>query len=185
MTVSLNSVLTPKAVDLPPNTDLGTILADLADNHVATPPDMRQDGLAVIATEARAHGIPLSIVVVRGNEGRDADLRDLATDVGKSEHGTVLVLSDDWAGTYSDSISRYRLEKAEDVAKNRHAGHSAEAAQAFVSSLEGPEPVTWTVITSVLLAGTAAAIVGLYFVKRRRANGPAAGSELPASTARG
>ncbi|MCM6775559.1 hypothetical protein NDR87_15215 [Nocardia sp. CDC159] len=169
MTVSHASVFTPMAAGLPPDTDLSSILVDLADNHVAAPKDVDQEGLATVAQGAREHGIPLSIIIVPGNPGRDSDLRDLATDVGRSEHGTILVLSDDWAGTYSDSISRHQLERAEDIAKYRGHGHSTEAAQAFVSRLEQPEMVSWTAVTGVLLAGTVVAIGGLYYVKSRRA----------------
>ncbi|WP_245553193.1 Rv1476 family membrane protein [Nocardia veterana] len=168
MTVSYASVFTPMAAELPPNTDVDAILLDLADNHVAAPEGKDQDKLAAIAEQARAHGIDLNIVVVQGNPGRDSELRDLATTVGKSEHGTVVVFSDDWIGTYSDSIHRARLEWAEDKAKYQ-GGHTATAAQIFVDRLEKPEQVSWTAITAVLLAGVVAVIGGLYVVKSRRA----------------
>ncbi|WP_280440603.1 DUF6676 family protein [Nocardia brasiliensis] len=171
MTVSHTSVFSPMAAELPPNVTedtVTTINADLADNHVATVDGKDQSGLAAVAAEARANGIPLSIVVVPGNPGRDSSLRDLATELGKTQHGTVVVLSDDFAGTYSDSISRVRLEWAEDKAKFKGSAHSTEAAQAFVDQLQQPEPISWTAISSVLLAGTAVVIVGLYFVKSRR-----------------
>ncbi|MFI6998653.1 DUF6676 family protein [Nocardia sp. NPDC050175] len=174
MTVSHTSVFTPMAAELPPNVTedtVTTINADLADNHVATLDGKDQTELAAVAADARAHGIPLNIVVVPGAPGHES-LRDLATTIGKDEQGTVLVLSDDWAGTYSDSISRVRLEWAEDKAKF-NGGHSAEAAQHFVDKLEQPEAVSWTAIASVLLAGTAAVVVGLYFVKSRRRAEPA------------
>ncbi|MFC9437427.1 DUF6676 family protein [Nocardia sp. NPDC057030] len=174
MTVSHTSVLTPMAAGLPPNvTDetVATIKTDLADNHVATLDGKDQTELAAVAADANAHGIPLNIVIVPGAPGHES-LRDLATTIGKDEQGTVLVLSDDWAGTYSDSISRVRLEWAEDKAKF-NGGHSAEAAQQFVAKLEQPEAVSWTAIASVLLAGTAAVVIGLYFVKSRRRAEPA------------
>lgn len=172
MTVSHTSVFSPMAAELPPNVTedtVTTINADLADNHVATvDPGKDQSGLAAVAAEARANGIPLSIVVVPGNPGRDSNLRDLATEVAKTQHGTVVVLSDDFAGTYSDSISRVRLEWAEDKAKFKGSAHTTEAAQAFVDQLTKPEPISWTAISSVLLAGTAVVVVGLYVVKSRR-----------------
>ncbi|MFG3521664.1 DUF6676 family protein [Nocardia nova] len=168
MTVSYASVFTPMAAELPPDTDVDAIVLDLADNHVAAPPAKDQDKLAEIADQARAHGIELNIVVVKGNPGRDSDLRDLATTLGKSEHGTVVVFSDDWIGTYSDSINRARLEWAEDKAKYQ-GGHTATAAQIFVDRLETPEKVSWTAITGVLLAGTVLTIGGLYYLKSRRA----------------
>ncbi|BCK55809.1 DUF6676 family protein [Nocardia wallacei] len=183
MTVFDTSVLTPKTAELPHDTDLNAVLADLADNHVATPKGQKQGELAAIVQDARDNGIPLSIVVVEGNPAPDSSLRDLATKVGKTEHGTVVVLSDDWAGTYSESISRYRLERAEDVAKNRHGGHSAEAAQAFVGSLEAPETVSSTVAASIFIAAIAVVVVVLYRVKLRRSANTTPGPESAAGSA--
>ncbi|MBF6331218.1 DUF6676 family protein [Nocardia transvalensis] len=168
MTVSYTSVFTPMAAELPPDTDVDAILVDLADNHVAAPKGKNQDELAAIVNDAREHGIPLSIVVVPGNPARESDLRDLATDVGKAEHGTVAVFSDSWVGTYSDTFTRARLEWAEDTAKYT-GGQSAVAARIFVDHLETPEKLSWTAVTGVLLAGTVIAVGGLYFVKSRRA----------------
>ena len=167
MTVSYALVFTPMAAELPPDTDVDAIVLDLADNHIAASSDVDQSELASVVADARAQGLPLSVVVVKGNPAPDSSLRDLATVIGKSEHGTVLVLSDDWAGTQSDTISRYRLERAEDVAKFQHGGHSTEAARAFVNRLETPSTVSWTAITIVLLAGLVVVIAGLFLVKRR------------------
>lgn len=168
MTAPFTSVFTPKAAELPPDTTLSTVLADLADNHVAAPKGKDQTELAAIAADARSHGIPLSVVVIPGNPGHDSSLRDLATEVGKTEHGTVAVFSDDFMGTYSDSISRVRLEWAEDGGKWQ-GGQTTVAVREFVNRLEQPEGVSWTAITSVLLAGAVVLIGGLYLVKRRRA----------------
>ncbi|MEU6829679.1 DUF6676 family protein [Nocardia beijingensis] len=170
MTAPLNSVFTPMAAELPPNVTTDTVRtlnADLADDHVATLTGKDKTELTAIAAEARSHGIPLSIVVVPGNPGHDSSLRDLATEVGKTQHGTVVVFSDDWVGTYSDTISRVRLEWAEDAAKGTQ-GKSGEAASIFASRLETPESMSWTAITCVLLGGTVAVIAGLYWVKARR-----------------
>ncbi|MFI7665021.1 DUF6676 family protein [Nocardia sp. NPDC049526] len=171
MTVSHTSVFTPMRAELPPGIDdktLTQIKEDVVDNHVATPKGKDQDALEAVVADARAHGIELSIVVIPGNPGHDSNLRDLATEVGRTEHGTVVALSDDWVGTYSDSISRVKLERAEDLSKSTQ-GHSAQAAQLFVDYLEKPETFSWTAITSILLVGTAAAVGGLYWIKSRRA----------------
>lgn len=171
MTVSHTSAFPTLATELPPGTDdktLTTIREDVADNHVAAPKGKDQAALEAVVADARSHGIELSIVVIPGNPGRDSNLRDLATAVGKTEHGTVVVLSDDWVGTYSDSISRVKLEWAEDAAKSQQ-GHPAQAAQIFVDRLDRPESVSWTAITSVLLVGTAIVVGGLYWIKSRRA----------------
>ncbi|MGQ4616201.1 Rv1476 family membrane protein [Nocardia sp. R7R-8] len=171
MTAPHNSVFTPMAAELPPNVTTDTVRtlnADLADDHVATLTGKDKTELIAIAAEARTHGIPLSIVVVPGNPGHDSSLRDLATEIGKTQHGTVVVFSDDWVGTYSDTISRVRLEWAEDAAKSTQ-GRSGEAAGIFAARLETPESVSWTAITCALLAGTVAVIAGLYWLKVRRA----------------
>lgn len=169
MTVSRASVFTPVKAELPPNTNLNSIIADLADDHVAAPAGRDQEALAAIAADAREHGIALDIVVVQGNPGIEANLRDLANEVGKIEHGTVVVFSDDWVGTCSEQFTRGHLEWAEDKAKYRGPDHTVEAARVFVDRLEQPETVSWTVITLVLLGVLIAVIGGLYVVKTRRA----------------
>ncbi|NNH68637.1 hypothetical protein HLB23_01860 [Nocardia uniformis] len=169
MTVSHTQGFTPMLAELPPNTDLKAILRDLADNHVAAPKGREQDGLAEIVAGARDHGIDLNIVVVPGNPGIEANLRDLATEVGKEEHGTVVVFSDDWIGTWSDTYARARLEWAEDKSKYHGPERTEQAAQTLVNRLEAPEGISWTLIAGVLTAGLVAIIVGLYFVKSRRA----------------
>ncbi|QIS13321.1 DUF6676 family protein [Nocardia arthritidis] len=176
MTVSHTSVLTPMAAELPPGVDDSTIVeinADLAAGHVATLTGRDKDELAAIAADARAHGISLSIVVVPGNPAHDSSLRDLATEVGKTQHGTVVVFSADQVGTWSDSINRARLEWAEDSAKFK-GGDSAQSAQIFVDRLESPGGTPWTAITGVLLAGTVLAVGGLYYLKARRRSEEAA-----------
>jgi len=170
MAPSHTSVFSPLAAGLPPTIDedaLQTIKTDVADNHVAMPEGRDQSELEAIVAEARAEGIPLSIVVVPGNPGHDSNLRDLATEVGRTEQGTVVVLSDDWVGTYSDTISRVRLEWAEDAAKSKQ-GDSVTAAHIFVDRISEPEMISWTAVTGILLGGTALVVAGLAYVKSRR-----------------
>ncbi len=162
------TVFTPRAAEIPPSLDVDTILVDLSIDHVSVPTGKDPAPLEAVVADARAHGIPLSIVVMQGNPGREADLRDAATEVGKNEHGTVVVLSDSWVGTYSDHFTRARLEWSEDNAKYT-SGDSVKAAQIVVSHLETPETVSWTAVTSVLLVVVVAAAGGLYLIKARRA----------------
>ncbi len=179
MTAPHTSVFTPMAAELPPNVTADTVVAltaDLADDHVATLTGRDEEQLAAIAADARSQGIPLNIVVIPGNPGHDSSLRDLATEVGKTQQGTVVVLSDDWVGTYSDTVSRVRLEWAEDAAKYTQ-GASAEAAGNFVERLVTPEPMSWTAITCAVLAGTSVVIVGLAWVKARRTSEGPLGSD--------
>ncbi|MGX1811243.1 Rv1476 family membrane protein [Nocardia sp. NPDC055321] len=172
MTVTRASVFTPVKAELPPNTDLEVVELDLSDNHVAAPEGRKQDGLAAIAAQAREQGIDLNIVVIQGNPGIEAVLRDLATEVGKQTGGTVVVFSDDWVGTYSDAFTRGRLEWAEDKAKYRGPQRTEEAAQTFVDRLEQPETVSWTLITLVAMIALVSAVAGLAVVKMRRAPQP-------------
>ncbi len=158
----------PVATEVPPDVHIDSILAELAEgDHVAAPAGKKHDKLVAIAADAREHGIDLSIVVVQGNPARDSDLRDVATTVGQSVHGTVAVFSDDWVGTYSDSISRARLEWAEDGAKYT-GGHSDDAARIFVSHLERPDTMSWPAVTTVLVVGTVVVAGALRWVKARR-----------------
>ncbi len=185
MTVTHTSAFSLKATKLPDEFDTDTmaeVRADLADNGVSTPDGDDQSELAAIVADARAHGIDLSIVVMHGNPGHDSELRDLATEVAGFQHGTVAVFSDDWIGTTSDSISRVRLEWAEDTAKFK-GGDSEEAAQILVHRLEQTPTVSWTEITSVLLAGLVLVIGGLYWVKARRRDDTTAADTTPASDA--
>ncbi|WP_040836279.1 Rv1476 family membrane protein [Nocardia brevicatena] len=170
MTVSYTRVFVPKVAGLPQNVDLDDVRTDLADNHVAAPADVDQDEVAAIVQHARAQGIDLSVVVTEGNPWHDSELRDLATEVAKSEHGTVLVLSRDWAGTYSDTFSRVKLEAAEDAVEwVRPVEAVATKTQTFVDRVEYEPVITWTHITIVLLAGMLLTVGGLYWVKSRRA----------------
>lgn len=173
MTVTHTSAFSLKATKLPDGFDSKTleeVRTDLADNGVATPEGDDQSELAAIVADARAHGIDLSIVVLDGNPGHDSELRDLATEVAGFQHGTVAVFSDDWIGTTSDSISRVRLEWAEDKSKFT-GGKTEQAAQTLVHRLEQTPTVSWTEITIVLLAGLVLTVGGLYWVKARRAGG--------------
>lgn len=173
MTVTHTSAFSLKATKLPDGFDSKTleeVRTDLADNGVATPAGDDQSELAAIVADARAHGIDLSIVVLDGNPGHDSELRDLATEVAGFQHGTVAVFSDDWIGTTSDSISRVRLEWAEDKSKFT-GGKTEQAAQTLVHRLEQTPTVSWTEITIVLLAGLVLTVGGLYWVKARRAGG--------------
>lgn len=176
MTVSYTRVFVPQIAGLPQNVDLEGVRTDLADNHVAAPSGVDQDEVAAIVAHARAQGIDLSVVVTDGNPWHDSELRDLATEVAKTEHGTVLVLSRDWAGTYSDTFSRVKLEAAEDAVEwVRPVEAIATKTQTFIDRVEDEPTIGWTHITIVLLAGLLLAVGGLYWVKSRR---PERGDEV-------
>ncbi|WP_459546378.1 Rv1476 family membrane protein [Nocardia sp. X0981] len=172
MTVTHTSAFSLKATTLPAGFDSETmqeVRADLADNGVATPEGADQDDLAAVVGAAREQGMHLSVVVIEGNPGHDSDLRDLATEVAKTEHGTVLVLSHDWVGTYSDSISRVRLELAEDHVRAVRPVESVDVkTRTFVERVQHEGTIDPTTFTIVVLLGIVAAIAGLGWVKSRR-----------------
>ncbi|KAA0023706.1 hypothetical protein FOY51_09340 [Antrihabitans cavernicola] len=170
-------MFTPAAADLPPDTDLDMVIRDLAGDHVSAP-SKDVDQLTTVVRDARSKGVDLSIVVLDKNPIRDSQLRDLATDVGKHEGGTVLVLSPSWVGTFSGSIDRVTLEAGQD---HTYTGNAVTASQNFVAEITKPE-IPWTGATCVILAGTALAAVGLYAIKARRARAvaPVTAAQTPA-----
>ncbi|GGL00257.1 Rv1476 family membrane protein [Nocardia jinanensis] len=171
MTVTHTSAFSPRATKLPDGFDSETMTEvrnDLADNSVATPEGTDQEDLATIVDTAREQGIELSVVVIEGNPGHDSELRDLATEVAKTEHGTVLVLSQDWVGTYSDNISRVRLELAEDHVRAVRPADSVDVkTRTFVDRVQHEGLIDPTTVTIVILLGFVAAIAGLAWLKAR------------------
>ncbi|MBD0323707.1 MAG: hypothetical protein ICV72_10010 [Aldersonia sp.] len=167
----------PVAADLPPGVDVDAIVAGLAGDHVYAPSDVEPE-LAGQVAQARADGLDLSVVVVPQNGWHDSLLRNLATQVAADEGGggTVLVLSPDWAGTHSDTISRVTLEAGEDQAK--FVGDPVVATRNFVDEVQGPQ-LPWTGIGAVLVAGTVLAVAGVYALKTRRAKAAADRVEPP------
>lgn len=84
----------PVHAAVPSNVDLDDVVADVAQNGVSAPAaDI--PALVDVVAEARERGIDLSVIVLDANPSRDTDLRDLATTVGESESGTILVMSPD------------------------------------------------------------------------------------------
>lgn len=158
------------SADLPKGVDVDKVVAQLGPDRVAVlDPDARleyQGDLADLVASADAHGKRLSVVVLPTNDRHDSQLRDLATAVGKQESGTVLVLSPNWIGTYSDAVSRFDLEAAEDYARPLTA-QPVQSAEAFVGRLERPA-APWTAGVLAALVLLVALLAGLYVLKARR-----------------
>ncbi|MFD3811259.1 DUF6676 family protein [Rhodococcus sp. NPDC058639] len=164
MSAPLLRIPGPSATDLPPGVTVEAILADLSDDQVSAPPEQVDDLVAEVA-RAQEHGIDLSVVVIDRDPRMDSQLRDLATEVGAEDGGTVLVLSPGWVGTFSDSLDRVTLEAAED---HTYTGNPVVSTKNFVDSVIEPSP-PWTMLTILLVLVVAAASGATYWAKSRRA----------------
>lgn len=162
----------PLATDIPPDVDIADVVRDVSDDGVSAPTgDVAE--LAQVVERAGEHDIRLSVVVLDEDPGRDSQLRDLATEVGAQEGGTVLVLSPSWVGTYSDSFSRVRLESGQD---HTYTGDAVVSANNFVDDLVEPG-VQWALITAVLIVLVVAAAAVSLVAKTRRRSAASAGAD--------
>ncbi|AOW92610.1 hypothetical protein BFN03_07635 [Rhodococcus sp. WMMA185] len=181
-TLSAYSAL-PLATDLPEGIDVPDVIADVSRDGVSAPAGEVGD-LTAVVDRAAEHGIQLSIVVLDRNPGRDSQLRDLATEVGEVEGGTVLVLSPNWVGTYSDSLSRVLLESGQDYT---YTGNPVTAANNFVDEIVEPG-LPWALLTAILIAIVVIASAATFVAKlrrttKRRDETPAAGNGPSAAPA--
>lgn len=156
------------AVGLPPSTPVDACMAavkeDVARDGVAAPP-ADVPGLLEVVADARDRGVDLKVVVIGKSPIIDTPLRDIATQVGLANPGsTVLVLSPEFAGTYSTTYDRVLLEAGQDVAKS--ARDPVGGARNFVDQLKTPI-FDWTAFTILLVAALAAVAVGIRFLRRR------------------
>ncbi|MCL2536034.1 MAG: hypothetical protein FWE39_17880 [Nocardiaceae bacterium] len=170
----------PLAATIPDNVSVDSVLADLSDDGVSAPAaDVAQ--LRDVVARAHDHGIDLKIVVLEENPWRPEQLRDLATEVGTVDGGTVLVLSPSAPGTYSDTISRVVLEGAQD---RTYTGNPVQSADNFLDEITEPH-VSWGLITAVLIL-VVALVGGLsYVAKARRGPSSSAGASAAARPAAG
>ncbi len=153
----------PAPADVPPSVDLDTVLADLADDGVSAPAE-DVAGLQAVVARARDEGIELRIVVLDRNPARDSQLRDIATEVGLQDGGTVLALSPNWVGTYSDALPRVAVEDAQDYA---YTGNAVDSANQFLDAVVEPE-APYGLITAGLVAVVGAAAAATWVLRARR-----------------
>jgi hypothetical protein len=156
----------------PPDVCMNLVLADLRDDGVSAANVPANAGLSQVVADAKQKGIDLKLVVLGENPPIDTPLRDIATEVGKTNPGsTVLVLSPSFAGTYSQHFDRVTLEAGQDVAKV--SGTPVAASHNFVTELMTPH-FPWTPFTIVLVLGVALAAVGtrILQVRARNSTGP-------------
>ncbi|MDH6281287.1 DUF6676 family protein [Prescottella agglutinans] len=170
----------PLAATIPDDVSVDAVLADLSDDGVAAP-DSDVAQLRDVVARAHDHGVDLKIVVLEKNPGRPEQLRDLATEVGKVDGGTVLVLSPSSPGTYSDTISRVVLEGAQD---RTYTGNAVQSANNFVDEITEPGH-SWSLLTALLVL-VVVLVGGLsYVAKVRRGPSTRAGAPVAPDTAAG
>ncbi|CAM3075544.1 DUF6676 domain-containing protein [Prescottella defluvii] len=172
MSVPIAHALLPHATTIPDGVSIDSVLADLADDGVSAPAS-DVDGLRDVVIRAEDHGIKLSVVVVDKDPARAEYLRDLASEVGQSEGGTVLVLSPSSPGTYSDTVSRVVLEGAQD---HTYTGNAVQSANNFVDEITD-SGTPWALITALLVLVVVLVGGASYVAKVRR--GPDATTSTP------
>jgi len=140
----------------PPDACMDLVLADVREDGVSASASQNEAGLAGVVADAKQKGVDLKIVVLDQSPPIDTPLRDVATQVGKANPGsTVLVISPGWAGTYSPVYDRVTLEAGQDVAKT---GDAVQSSKNFVSELT-TQHFPWTPFTIVLVLAVIAAVV--------------------------
>ncbi len=153
----------PLAAEVPPGTDIDSIVADIAESGVSAPSALRSD-LQAVVQRAEEHGVDLGIVVMEKDPVHDSQLRDLATAVGTQDGGTVLVLSPGQVGSFSDTVSRVTLEAGQD---RTYTGDPVVGADNFVDTLVGPQ-TPWGLITGLILVLVTAVAAATAVAKIRR-----------------
>jgi hypothetical protein len=144
-------------ITTPPAECLNQVRVDVGDDGISAPKDTDVAGLRQVLDEAGQQGIDLKVVVVPNDPPIEAPLRDVATEIGHAYPGsTVLVVSPNWAGTYSTTYDRVVLEAGQDLAKG--ADNPVQATKDFVAQLQTPD-FPWTALTIALVVGVALATV--------------------------
>ncbi|MBJ7338406.1 DUF6676 family protein [Mycolicibacterium sp.] len=148
-----------------PDVCMDLVQTDLRKDGVSAPDVPANAGLPQVVADAKQKGIDLKLVVLDQNPAIDTPLRDIATEVGRENPGsTVLVLSPSFAGTYSATFDRVTLEAGQDIAKV--SGTPVVASQNFVNELTTPH-FPWTPFTLVLVVGVAGAAVATRLLQVR------------------
>ncbi|MBY6351255.1 Rv1476 family membrane protein [Rhodococcoides corynebacterioides] len=153
----------PAAAEIPPFVDVPSTLADVTADGVSAPAEL-VPGLEAVVARAQDEGITLNIVVLDEPARLDSYLRDLATEVGAADGGTVLVLGPGQVGTFSDSIDRVTLEAGQDSA---YTSDPVLSANQFLDVVVAPGP-SWTGLTLALVAVVALVLGATGWANARR-----------------
>lgn len=167
----------PAAAEIPPFVDVPSTLADVTADGVAAPSEL-VPGLEAVVARARDEGVDLHIVVLDQPARLDSHLRDLATEVGAADGGTVLVLGPGQVGSFSDSIDRVTLEAGQDSA---YTADPVVSADQFLDVVTAPGP-SWTGLTLALVAVVALVLGGTWWANVRRGRDAAESVSTPPPT---
>lgn len=160
-----------------PDVCMDVVRDDVADSGISAR-GVNPEGVAQlrqVVEDAAQRDIDLKIVVINGNPPINTPLRDIATEIGKSNPGaTVLALSPSFAGTYSPEFDRVTLEAGEDLAKT---GDPVQSSKNFVGELTNTH-FPWTPFTIVLVLAVAIAVVATRVLRKwgKRDTAPSAAS---------
>ncbi len=167
----------PAAAEIPSFVDVPSTLADVAADGVSAPAAL-VPGLEAVVARAQDEGIALNVVVLEETAPLDSYLRDLATEVGAADGGTVLVLGPGQVGTFSDSIDRVTLEAGQDSA---YTADPVQSANQFLDVVLAPGP-SWTGLTLALVAVVALVLGATGWANARRWQARQHGSVRSAAT---
>ncbi|ADG97937.1 conserved hypothetical protein [Segniliparus rotundus DSM 44985] len=134
----------PLKQDLPPGSDPAAIRADLVATGVHASPSDRP-GLTEAVARAKGQGLSFEVLVLPPGPYVPTQLRNLATEVAGSDPVTVLALAPGFVGSYSASVTRVRLENAQDELD----ANPTVAANQFLDRLFAPS-VSWTGVSAAL-----------------------------------
>ncbi|MGL4304736.1 MAG: DUF6676 family protein [Mycobacteriaceae bacterium] len=145
---------------IPDGIDVAEVISDINVDGVSAP-QKDHEGLKQVVLKAKSQGIDLKIIFVPINPPIDTPLRDLATEVGVHEGGTVLALSPNFVGTYSDTIDRVTLESGQDVAKT---GQPVLSANNFLDEVAGStQPWNLFTVTAIVAVAIGVAVAKVTF----------------------
>jgi hypothetical protein len=143
----------PLKQDLPWGCDPAAIRADLVATGVHASPSDRP-GLAEAVARAKGEGLRFEVLVLPPGPYIPTQLRNLATEVAGPDPVTVLALAPGFVGSYSTSVTRVKLENAQDELD----ANPTVAANEFLDRLFAPS-VSWTGVSAALSVLVLAAVL--------------------------
>ncbi|WP_333620012.1 Rv1476 family membrane protein [Dietzia sp.] len=147
--------------------DYAKVDADLDQGNVSAPAEL-VPALEQITSDAQSQGVDLKIVFTQEELPVAAWGRDLAVRLSQDHAGTIVVFTPDAIGSQSDSISRAKLESAQDDAYRE--GDPIAAAAVYEHKVTTPAP-PWGLITGAVIIVMLLAVVAFVLALRRRTRG--------------